>query len=71
MAKRALSWKRAGSIGWRDLRSAPGKFCFVVLSVAVGVAAELQARYDAPGGLLPDEVLATGTWTAGEPGSDD
>ena len=36
-----------------------------------GVAAELQARYDAPGGLLPDEVLATGTWTAGEPGSDD
>ena len=35
------------------------------------VAAELQARYDAPGGLLPGEVLATGTWTAGEPGSDD
>jgi putative ABC transport system permease protein len=39
MAKRALSWKRAGAIGWRDLKSAPGKFGFVVLSVAVGVAA--------------------------------
>ena len=37
MAKRALSWKRAGAIGWRDLKSAPGKFGFVVLSVAVGV----------------------------------
>jgi putative ABC transport system permease protein len=44
MAKRALSWKRAGSIGWRDLRSAPGKFCFVVLSVAVGVAALVGVR---------------------------
>ena len=32
-----------------------------------GVADELQWRYDAPGGLLPGEVLATGTWTAGEP----
>src|SRR3984957_20467396 len=39
MAKRALSWKRAGAIGWRDLKSAPGKFGIVVLSVAVGVAA--------------------------------
>ncbi len=39
MAKRALSWKRAGAIGWRDLKSAPGKFGFVGLSVAVGVAA--------------------------------
>jgi putative ABC transport system permease protein len=44
MAKRALSWKRAGAIGWRDLRSAPGKFCFVVLSVAVGVAALVGVR---------------------------
>ena len=26
MAKRALSWKRAAAIGWRDLKSAPGKF---------------------------------------------
>ncbi len=44
MAKCALSWKRAGAIGWRDLRSAPGKFGFVVLSVAVGVAALVGVR---------------------------
>ncbi len=44
MAKRALSWKRAGTIAWRDLRSAPGKFGFVVLSVAVGVAALVGVR---------------------------
>ncbi len=44
MAKRALSWKRAAAIGWRDLRSAPGKFSFVVLSVAVGVAALVGVR---------------------------
>jgi len=44
MAKRALSWKRAGAIAWRDLKSAPGKFGFVVLSVAVGVAALVGVR---------------------------
>ena len=44
MAKRALSWKRASAIGWRDLKSAPGKFAFVVLSVAVGVAALVGVR---------------------------
>src|ERR1700689_4070952 len=44
MADRALSWKRAGAIGWRDLKSAPGKFGFVVLSVAVGVAALVGGR---------------------------
>jgi putative ABC transport system permease protein len=44
MADRALSWKRAGAIGWRDLKSAPGKFAFVVLSVAVGVAALVGVR---------------------------
>jgi putative ABC transport system permease protein len=44
MAKRALSWKRAGAIGWRDLKSAPAKFGFVVLSVAVGVAALVGVR---------------------------
>jgi putative ABC transport system permease protein len=44
MAKRALSWKRAASIGWRDLRSAPAKFGFVILSVAVGVAALVGVR---------------------------
>jgi putative ABC transport system permease protein len=44
MAKRALSWSRAAAIGWRDLKSAPGKFGFVVLSVAVGVAALVGVR---------------------------
>jgi putative ABC transport system permease protein len=44
MAERALSWKRAAVIGWRDLKSAPGKFGFVVLSVAVGVAALVGVR---------------------------
>ncbi len=44
MAERALSWKRAAAIGWRDLKSAPGKFGFVVLSVAVGVASLVGVR---------------------------
>lgn len=44
MARRALSWSRAAAIAWRDLRSAPGKFAFVVLSVAVGVAALVGVR---------------------------
>ncbi len=44
MAERALSWRRAAAIGGRDLRSAPGKFAFVVLSVAVGVAALVGVR---------------------------
>ena len=44
MANRALSWKRAAAIGWRDLKSSPGKFAFVVLSVAVGVAALVGVR---------------------------
>ncbi|HWA94444.1 MAG TPA: FtsX-like permease family protein [Terracidiphilus sp.] len=44
MAQRALSWRRAAAIGWRDLKSAPGKFSFVVLSVAVGVAALVGVR---------------------------
>jgi putative ABC transport system permease protein len=44
MAKRPLSWRRAAAIAWRDLKSAPGKFGFVVLSVAVGVAALVGVR---------------------------
>lgn len=44
MAERALGWKRAGAIAWRDLKSAPGKFGFVVLSVAIGVAALVGVR---------------------------
>src|ERR1700732_2464953 len=42
--KRALGWKRAAAIAWRDLKSAPGKFGFVVLSVAIGVAALVGVR---------------------------
>jgi putative ABC transport system permease protein len=41
---RALSWNRAAAIAWRDLKSAPGKFGFVVLSVAIGVAALVGVR---------------------------
>ena len=44
MAKRSLTWARAATIAGRDLRSAPGKFVFVVLSVAVGVAALVGVR---------------------------
>ena len=44
VANRALSWKRAAAIASRDLKSAPGKFGFVVLSVAVGVAALVGVR---------------------------
>jgi putative ABC transport system permease protein len=44
MARHALSWTRAAAIAWRDLKSAPGKFAFVVLSVAVGVAALVGVR---------------------------
>ncbi len=44
MAKRALTWKRAAAIAWRDLKSAPGKFAFVVVSVALGVAALVGVR---------------------------
>src|SRR6185312_5782858 len=44
MANRALTWSRAAAIAWRDLKSAPGKFGFVVLSVAVGVAALVGVR---------------------------
>jgi putative ABC transport system permease protein len=44
MADRTLNWNRAAAIAWRDLKSAPGKFGFVVLSVAVGVAALVGVR---------------------------
>ena len=42
--KRPLGWNRAAAIAWRDLKSAPGKFGFVVLSVAIGVAALVGVR---------------------------
>ncbi len=44
IGNRALGWKRAAAIAWRDLKSAPGKFGFVVLSVAIGVAALVGVR---------------------------
>ena len=44
MKKRSLGWNRAAAIAWRDLKSAPGKFGFVVLSVAIGVAALVGVR---------------------------
>src|ERR1700733_14009380 len=44
MAQRSITWSRAAVIAGRDLRSAPGKFVFVVLSVAVGVAALVGVR---------------------------
>lgn len=44
LKKRPLSWRRASAIAWRDLKSAPGKFVFVVLSVAIGVAALVGIR---------------------------
>jgi putative ABC transport system permease protein len=44
LKKRPLSWKRAAGVAWRDLKSAPGKFIFVVLSVAIGVAALVGVR---------------------------
>ena len=58
MAKRALSWKRAGAIAWRDLKSAPGKFGFVVLSVAVGVAAPVRALHPELQGFLAADGAA-------------
>ncbi len=40
----ALSWSTAGRIAARELRSSPGKFLFVILSVAIGVAALTGVR---------------------------
>jgi putative ABC transport system permease protein len=42
--RRALGWRRAAAIAGRDLKSAPGKFGFVILSVAIGVAALVGVR---------------------------
>ncbi len=35
----SFGYRTASKIGWRELRASPGKFIFVVLAVAVGVAA--------------------------------
>jgi putative ABC transport system permease protein len=37
-------WRTALKIAWRDLRSAPAKFAFVILAVAVGVGALTGVR---------------------------
>ena len=44
LKRRPLSWKRAAGIAWRDLKSAPAKFIFVVLSVAIGVTVLVGVR---------------------------
>jgi putative ABC transport system permease protein len=44
MAKPALPWMTAGRIAWRELRASRTKFIFVLLSVAVGVAALTGVR---------------------------
>jgi len=42
--KRPLQWSTAGRIAWRELRAGRTKFLFVLLSVAVGVAALTGVR---------------------------
>lgn len=42
--KRPIGWRRAAAICWREARSTPGKFLFVVISVAIGVAALVGVR---------------------------
>lgn len=42
--KRALSWATAAKIAWRELRAGRTKFMFVLLSVAIGVAALTGVR---------------------------
>ena len=37
--KPALGWGTAAKIAWRELRASRAKFLFVILSVAIGVAA--------------------------------
>src|SRR5271155_80324 len=41
---RALPFKTATTIAWRELRASKGKFSFVILSVAIGVAALIGVR---------------------------
>lgn len=42
--KPALSWSTAARIAWRELRAGKAKFFFVLLSVAIGVAALTGVR---------------------------
>ena len=43
-AKRPLPWSVAARIAWRELRAGKAKFMFVLLSVAIGVAALTGVR---------------------------
>jgi putative ABC transport system permease protein len=43
-SKPALSWPTAARIAWRELRASYAKFLFVILSVAIGVAALTGVR---------------------------
>jgi len=42
--KPALPWATAWRVAWRELRASKGKFAFVLLSVAIGVAALTGVR---------------------------
>jgi putative ABC transport system permease protein len=44
MAKPSLTWGSAAKIAWRELRASQAKFLFVILSVAIGVAALTGVR---------------------------
>ena len=44
LQKPVLSWSTAARIAWRELHASMGKFMFVVLSVAIGVAALTGVR---------------------------
>ena len=66
MAKRALSWRRAAAIGWRDLKSAPGKFCICCVVGCGGscraggrarIQRELQANPDHRGAVVDGRRL--------------
>jgi putative ABC transport system permease protein len=43
-AGRSLSWSAALRIAWREFQAAPAKFLFVIVSVAIGVAALTGVR---------------------------
>src|SRR6202046_5164796 len=42
--KSALTWTSAAKIAWRELQASRAKFLFVILSVAIGVAALTGVR---------------------------
>ncbi|HEX4582148.1 MAG TPA: ABC transporter permease, partial [Acidobacteriaceae bacterium] len=44
VTRRGLSWSAALRIAWREFQAAPAKFLFVIVSVAIGVAALTGVR---------------------------